>query len=172
LYTALVLVLDDARKQLEPIREEFHPRAVASGLPLHVTLLVPFAPFEEVDEAALTDVFAAFEPFTLTLTGLASWPSIVYAVPEPRERLLAMMRALFARYPDFPPYEGKFAEPVPHATLAAVEQGASLPDVVARIHAKTEPLFPLTCEIRDVALLEKYQPDRWRERSRFSLRSA
>jgi hypothetical protein len=78
LETAVVIVLDDARPQLEPVRAEFHAGEVAMGIPLHVTLLYPFAPGS---------------------------------------------------------------------------------------------LFPLTCHIRDVALLEEYEPDRWRERRRFPLRA-
>ena len=171
LETAVVIVLDDARPQLEPVRAEFHPAGVAMGIPLHVTLLVPFAPPNQVDEAALEDIFGAYDAFTLTLTGLATWPQVVYAVPEPRERLLAMMHALFEKYPEYPPYEGTIAEPEPHATLSELEPGESLDEVAAAIRARTESLFPLTCDARDVALLEEHAPDRWRERRRFPLRA-
>jgi 2'-5' RNA ligase len=171
LETAIVVVLDDARPQLEPVRAEFHAAAVANGIPLHVTLLYPFAPPNQVDEAALADFFAQFGAFTLTLTRLATWPRVVYAVPEPREALLAIMHALFGKYPEYPPYEGEISEPEPHATLSELEQGESLDETAAGIRAKAEPLFPLTCEIRDVALLEEYEPEQWRERRRFPLRA-
>ena len=141
------------------------------GIPLHVTLLVPFAPPDQVDEAALENFFDQYDAFSLTLTGLATWPRVVYAVPEPREQLLAMMHALFEKYPEYPPYEGEIAEPEPHATLSELEPDESLHEVVAGIRASTEGLFPLTCAIRDVALLEEYEPDRWREWRRFSLRA-
>jgi 2'-5' RNA ligase len=167
--TAVVIVLDDARPQLEPVRAEFHAREVAIGIPLHVTLLYPFAPPDHVDEEALEEFFAGYDAFTLTLRGLATWPLVVYAIPEPRERLLAMMQALFEKYPEYPPYEGEIAEPEPHATLSELEPGESLEAIAAGIRAETESLFPLTCEIRDVALLEEYEPDRWRERRRFPL---
>ena len=168
--TAIVIVLDEA-PQLEPVRAEFHPDAVAMGIPLHVTLLVPFVPPDEVDEAELEEFFTQFDGFTLTLTGLATWPGVVYAVPEPRDQLLAIMHALFEKYPDFPPYECQIAEPEPHATLTELEPRESLEEVLDGIRARTESLFPLTCGIRDVALLEEYEPDRWRERRRFPLRT-
>ena len=171
LETAVAIVLDDARPQLEPVRTEFHARSVAAGIPLHVTLLYPFAPPEQVDEPALAGFFADYASFTLTLAGLAEWPRVVYAVPEPRDKLLAMMRALWALFPDYPPYAGEIAEPLPHASLAELEPGESLVKVVAGIRARTESLFPLTCEVRDVALLEEHEPERWRERRRFPLRS-
>ena len=160
LETAVVIVLDDARPQLEPVRAEFHAGSVAMGIPLHVTLLYPFAPPGEVDEGALADLFGGFERYGLTLTGLATWPQVVYAVPEPRERLLAMMRALFEKYPAYPPYAGEIAEPEPHATLSELEADDSLDEVTAGIRARTESLFPLTCDVRDVALLEEYEPER------------
>jgi 2'-5' RNA ligase len=152
------------------VRAEFHAGSVAMGIPLHVTLLYPFAPPDQVHERALNDFFREFEPFTLTLTGLATWPLVVYAAPEPRDRLLAMMHALFEKYPEYPPYEGEIDEPEPHATLTELERAESLCDVLAQIRARTESLFPLTSEIRDVALLEEYEPNWWREHRRFALR--
>jgi len=171
LNTAIVIVLDDARPQLEPVREEFHAQEVAAGIPLHVTLLYPFAPPDRVDEEALADFFAGYDAFTLTLRGLATWPQVVYAVPEPRDHLLAMMHALIAKYPEYPPYEGEIAEPEPHATLSELEPGESLEAIAAGIRARTESLFPIQCEIRDGALLQEHEPDRWRERRRFPLRA-
>jgi 2'-5' RNA ligase len=164
-------VLDDLRPQLEPVRAEFHGEAVEAGIPLHVTLLFPFASPHEVEESKLDEFFGHFDAFTLTLMGLASWPRVVYALPEPRDRLLAMMHALFEQYPEYPPYEGEIAKPEPHATLTELEEGQSLADVFEEIRVRTNSLFPLACEIRDVALLEEYEPDCWRERTRFPLRA-
>jgi 2'-5' RNA ligase len=171
LETAVAIVLDDARPQLEPVRAEFHADSVAMGIPLHVTLLYPFAPPERVDEEGLAAFFAERDAFTLTLVGLAEWPRVVYAVPEPRNELLAIMRALWERFPDYPPYEGEIPEPLPHATLAELEPGESLVEVVAGIRARTQSLFLLACDVRDIALLEEHEPSRWRERRRFPLRS-
>ena len=170
LETAVAIVLDDACPQLEPVRAEFHAHSVAAGIPLHVTLLYPFAPPDQVDEAPLREFFERREAFTLTLVELGEWPRVVYAVPEPRDHLLATMRALWETFPEYPPYGGEIADPLPHATLSELEKGESQADVVAGIRAKTQSLFPLTCAIRDVALLEEHAPDRWRERRRFSLR--
>jgi 2'-5' RNA ligase len=166
-----VLVLDDARPQLEPVRAEFHAEEVAAGVPLHVTLLYPFAPPDRIDEGALAGFFAGYEAFTLKLSGLATWPRVVYAVPEPRELLLAIMHSLFEKYPEYPPYEGEIAEPEPHATLSELKPGESLEAIAEGIRTRTESMFPLTCQIRDVALLEEHEPDRWRERRRFPLRA-
>lgn len=171
LESAVSIVLDDARPQLEPVRAEFHAGSVAMGIPLHLTLLYPFAPPDQVDEEALEEFFAKCDALTVTLVGLGEWPLVVYAVPEPCDELLAMMRPLWERFPDYPPYAGEIAEPLPHATLAELEEGESLAEVAAGIRARTESLFPIACAVRDVALLEEYEPDHWRERRRFPLRA-
>ena len=145
LNSAIVIVLDDARPQLEPVREEFHAQEVAAGIPLHVTLLYPFAPPDRVDEEALADFFAGYDAFTLTLRGLATWPQVVYAVPEPRDQLLAMMHALIAKYPEYPPYEGEIAEPEPHAVALALPPSPGLHD---RLHAG---IFPLRVRAHEVS---------------------
>jgi 2'-5' RNA ligase len=134
-----------------------------------VTLLYPFAPPEQVDEGALEDCFARRKPLTITLTGIAEWPSAVYAVVEPREELSELMRALWDRFPEYPPYAGEITDPLPHATLAEVGEGGSATEIAAAIRARTDSLFPLTCEVRDIALLEEHTADRWRERRRFRL---
>jgi 2'-5' RNA ligase len=171
LESAVSIVLDGARPQLEPVRAEFHAGSVAMGIPLHVTLLYPFAPPHHVDEKALEEFFAECDALTVTLVGLGEWPGVVYAVPEPRDELLAMMRLLWERFPEYPPYGGEIAEPLPHATLAELEADEPQAAIAAAIRARTESVFPITCEVRDVALLEEYEPDRWRERRRFPLRA-
>ena len=95
LETAVSIVLDDAQPQLEPVRAEFPAGSVAMGIPLHLTLLYPFAPPDQVDEEALERFFAKCDAPTITLFGLGEWPRVVYAVPEPRDQLLAMMRLLW-----------------------------------------------------------------------------
>jgi 2'-5' RNA ligase len=171
LETAVAIVLDDARAQLEPVRAEFHADSVALGIPLHLTLLYPFAPPDQVDESALEAFFAEREPLTVTLVGVAEWPSVVYAVPEPQAELSELMRALWRRFPEYPPYEGEIAEPLPHVTLAESGETETAADVAAAIRARTDSLLPLSCEVRDAALLEEHEPGRWRERRRFQLLS-
>jgi 2'-5' RNA ligase len=166
LETAVAIVLDDARPQLEPVRSEFHAASVAKGIPLHLTLLYPFAPPDQVDEAALAELFARHEPLAVTLVGIATWPGVVYAVPEPQGMLFGLMQACWERFPDYPPYRGEISDPLPHATLAEHESPAQ---VAAAIRARTGSFFPLTCQVRDAALLEEYAQDRWRVRRRFPL---
>jgi 2'-5' RNA ligase len=155
---ALVLVIDDA-EPFDEVRREFAGWDVARGLPFHVTLLWPFG--ETVELAAEARAFfAARAPFEFSLTRIASWPRVVYAVPEPDAQLLDCMRALHARFPKWPPYRDIHDEIVPHATLGH-DVDAVL--IRAEIERRLAPYLPHRCQARDVSLLEEFEPDRWRE---------
>ena len=145
---------------------------MAAGIPLHVTLLFPFVPRDRLDEdvfRALHELFAAHAPFTLTLVGIDEFPGVAYAVPEPGGELREWIESLCERFPDCPPYGGEFAEVVPHATLGTWEDPRRQEELVARARELTRGMFPLSCEIHDLALLEEHAPDRWRELRRFPL---
>jgi 2'-5' RNA ligase len=164
--TALVIVLEDA-EPFDEVRRDFAVATVARGIPFHVTLLYPFAPHDELSAALLAEVrsfFAVQHPFEFELTRVATWPEVVYAVPEPDTELRACMKALHARFPQWPPYGGIHAEVVPHATLGEEVDAAS---VRAEIERRVAPHLPHRCQAPDVALLEEFAPDRWRERERF-----
>jgi 2'-5' RNA ligase len=166
--TALVITLEDA-DPFDEVRREFAVETFALGIPFHVTLLYPFAPREELTAALLADVrsfFAERKPFELELTRVAMWPRVVYAVPEPAARLREIMRALFERFPQWPPYEGIHEEVVPHATLGEEIEAAQ---VYAEIEKRVAPHLPARYLVDEASLLEEFAPDRWRERERFPL---
>ncbi|MFL6020369.1 MAG: 2'-5' RNA ligase family protein [Gaiellaceae bacterium] len=159
----------DGAEPFDEVRRDFAVEAVALGIPFHVTLLYPFAPREALTDDLLADTrafFAGHEPFDFELTRIAAWPRVLYAVPEPDAALRACMQELFARFPQWPPYGGLHAEVVPHATLAEEVDAAAVRDEVER---RLAPHLPRRCQTRDVALLEEFAPDRWRERRRFPL---
>jgi 2'-5' RNA ligase len=164
----LIVVLD-ASGTIDEVRREYAAETVAEGIPFHVTLLFPFAPSNELNDALLAETrafFAAVEPFDFDLTRIAAWPRVVYAVPEPDEELRACMRTLFERFPQYPPYGGIHDEVVPHATLGEDIDASTVRDDIER---RVGPLLPVRCQARDVALLEEFEPGRWRERERFAL---
>jgi 2'-5' RNA ligase len=166
--TALAIVLGDAGP-FDEVRREFAWATVARGIPFHVTLLYPFAPREELTAELLAETrafFAERRPIEFKLTRIAAWPLVVYAVPESDAELRDCMQALFARFPQWPPYGGIHDDVVPHATL-----GEDVDAAVVRheIERRLEPHLPRRCQARDVALLEEFEADRWRERERFPL---
>jgi 2'-5' RNA ligase len=166
--TALVIVLEDA-EPFDAVRREFAVETCELGIPFHVTLLYPFAPHDELTDAVLEaarSFFATREPFDLELTRLAQWPLVVYAVPEPDALLREWMQALFALFPQWPPYGGEHADVVPHATLG---EDVDAPRVFPEIERRVGALLPTRYRIETASLLEEFAPDRWRERERFPL---
>src|SRR3954447_764983 len=166
--SALVVVIDNA-EPFDAVRHEFAVQTFELGIPFHVTLLYPFAPPEELSEELLADLrslFAAWPPFEFDLARIAVWPDVVYAVPEPDAELRRCMRALFKRFPQWPPYGGVHADVIPHATLGEEVDAVAVLDEIER---RVAPHLPRWCQARDVALLEEYEPNRWRERERFAL---
>jgi 2'-5' RNA ligase len=159
--TALVIVIDDA-EPFDEVRRELMPDEFSSGVPFHVTLLLPFG--EQEDEAR--EFFAEAKPFEFELTRVATWPDVVYLVPEPDDELRSLMRTLFARFPEWPPYGGIYEEVVPHATLG---EGVDAAEVAPDAERRLAPHLPHRCQARDVSLLEEFAPNRWRERERLPL---
>jgi 2'-5' RNA ligase len=168
LQSALSLVIRDA-EPFDAVRRDFATRPAVQGVPFHVTLLYPFAPRDELSAPLLADVrdfFASQAPLEFALTRIAHWPTVVYAVPEPDEPLVACVRALHARYPQWPPYEGIHETVLPHATLGVDVEGDA---VRGEIERRLTAYLPRSCSFREVTLLEEFAPDRWRERQNFPL---
>ncbi len=92
----------------------------------------------------------------------------VYAAPSPEEPLRGMMRALWRLFPQFPPYRQEGLDPPPHASLT--ETGGDDRDATRRrVEERLEGLLPARIPIDEVALMEEFEPDRWRVRETFRL---
>jgi 2'-5' RNA ligase len=169
LETAIVLVLEDALP-FDDVRRELAPDAGLRGIPFHITLLYPFVAREDVTDAVLDELssfFGSQAPLEFALTRIGTFRGLVYAVPEPDAPLRRCMGALHARFPDWPPYAGAVAEPIPHATLAeGVDEERLRPVVERRLAAD----LPTRFRLEEATLLEEFAPDRWHERARFALR--
>jgi hypothetical protein len=127
---------------------------------------------DEVDSHrdTLRSFFASYKPFELVLERLEQWDEggAVYAAPSPEEPLRGMMRALWRLFPQFPPYRREGLDPPPHASLT--ETGGHDRDVTRRrVEQRLEELLPARIPIDEVALMEEFEPDRWRVRETFRL---
>ena len=64
--------------------------SAARGVPAHITILFPFLPPDQVDEAALRDLFARFPAFDFTLDRVERFEDgLVWLHPDP---VLALRR--------------------------------------------------------------------------------
>ena len=172
LETNLTLVLADQNLALAAAHDELYPERVPEGIPLSLTLLYPFAPPSEVEQhrEALRSFFAAQAPFEFELARLAQWDEngAVYAVPEPEQPLRDLMRGLWGRFPQFPPYREVGGDPPPHASLT-LEGGDDRAATLDRVERRLDGLLPARFHITEVALLEETSPDRMRLRETFRL---
>ena len=165
----MTLVLADSAPELAEAHDELYPVRMEEGIPLSLTLLAPFVPQEELRDEHVEELrafFAPRRPLVFDLVRLDEFPGlVVYAAPEPEDELRATMRALWARYPEYPPYGRPGFDPPPHATLAQLGDD---PDAVREAVARRAgPLLPVRCVAREATLFEEYEPDRCRVRATF-----
>jgi hypothetical protein len=171
LETAITLVLTHVDERLAAAHDELYPERVREGIPFTLTLLYPWLPAAEVtpgDLDELRNFCAARQPLDFGLTRVEEFPgAVVYAVPEPDDELRATMRALWAKYPECPPYGKPGNDPPPHATLGRLV-GPS-PTTLEEARARVEPLLPVQCHVTHASLMVEYEPDRVRYTEHFPL---
>jgi 2'-5' RNA ligase len=166
LDTFVTLVLADSSPELAEAHDELYPIRVSEGIPLSLTLLAPFVPRDELREEhveTLRGFCASRRPLEFDLIRLDEFPGLVaYAAPEPEAEVRATMRALWALFPDYPPYGEPGSDPPPHATVAQL--GDDPEAVREAVRRRVQPLLPVHCVVREAALFEEYEPDRCRVR--------
>jgi hypothetical protein len=170
LKTALVLALDHAPDELHDVYRSSYPDGVARGIPLHVTVLVPWV--EEVDDAHLARAGRALRtvgPVEFDLVALDRFAGVLWLRPEPDTGIRALMAAVCAEYPDCKPYDGAFDDPVPHATMAVGPHVDGAP-VAAELASRLASIVPVRCSVDAVAVLEQRDPPAWTRRTEIALR--
>lgn len=143
----------------------------SSGLPAHVTILVPFVPAPEMDDAHdenLRTLVGAFDAFAFQLARTDRFPGVLYLAPDPSEPFVRLTEAVWTAYPALPPYGGAFDSIVPHLTVAEGDA-----EILGAAEAAILPSLPIIAEAREVLLIEEVEPDsaRWRIRARLPLRA-
>jgi 2'-5' RNA ligase len=93
----------------------------AACVPAHVTLLYPFVAPERLEpkvRSSLARVARRHLPFDYTLNGSARWPDTVYVQVDPEAPFVSLQGDLQAAFAEYPVYEGRVPEFVPHVTVA------------------------------------------------------
>jgi 2'-5' RNA ligase len=128
---------------LEPLVGEWRARYDTQFVdnPAHVTVLFPWIPPASLTEADLDSVgelAKSWQPFEVSFTRFGRFQDadVHYLAPEPADPFLALTEDLCAVWPEYPPYEGAFAEVVPHLTVstsADAEQAAEFRSVITAL---------------------------------------
>jgi 2'-5' RNA ligase len=161
--TILLVSLPD----LDAVAEPWLHASTSDGVDAHVTVLVPFLPEGRIDEGVLAElrrVFAGHRAFDLTFSRIGRFPETLYLVPEPPEPLIALTAAVYERWPECPPYEGRFPDPVPHLTVVHAKGD----DVYEHAGRVLQERLPVHTRATGVDLL-CFDGRRWNLRERFPL---
>jgi 2'-5' RNA ligase len=155
--TALVVPLP----ALEPVVGSWRSRYDASvtGVPAHVTVLVPWIPPDELTNADLDAIgklakswdafevtFAEFRAFTSSVGPKVHWLS-----PEPADPFLQITDDLSIVWPEYPPYGGAHGpEPVAHLTVSSAAADDELDEMFEAVSAQ----LPITTTATELSVLE------------------
>jgi 2'-5' RNA ligase len=155
--TALIVAVPEAEPAVGALRLA-HDASAVLGAPAHVTILFPFAPPEAIDDTALREVFAAHAAFDFVLDRVERFPEgAVWLHPEPSAPFVALTRAVWSRWPEFPPYAGLHDQPIPHLT-------------VSDDPLEIDVMLPIAARASHVTLIEQDEPrGRWSRRARYPL---
>jgi 2'-5' RNA ligase len=169
--SALVVLVPEAEASVKPFRDRYDPSA-AAGMPAHITLLYPFKPPDEVDEAVLDSLrhcFRRFAPIHFSLSSIRRFSvEVLYLAPEPDEPFRQLTLAIWDRYPETPPYGGKWPNIVPHLSVAWLADEQQLDGITNDFVEASQEQLPIRATASEVALMD-IRSGRWQVRAMFSL---
>jgi 2'-5' RNA ligase len=155
--TALIVEVPEAEPAVRSLRLE-HDSSAALGVPAHITILFPFVAPDEVDDTALEALFARFRPFTFALDRVERFDDgVTWLHPEPSLAFVDLTAAVAERWPEHPPYEGAFDEPIPHLTVSETPIDVNVQ-------------LPIAARAGEVTLIEEEEATgRWTKRRAYTL---
>lgn len=168
--SALIVPIPEAEFLVSRFRDQFDPSA-AAGVPAHVTLLYPFKPLPEIGAEVierLAELFSRVECFDTNFACVKRFPSVLYLAPEPDDNFRRLTNWIAKQFPETPPYGGKFAEIIPHLTVADVGNSELLDEIAAEFETEANSRLPIQAAIKEVCLIDN-ESGRWATRQRFSL---
>jgi len=168
-YSALVVPVLEAEEVVGRYRRRLDP-TTRRGMPAHITVVAPFAPPSEIDEATLTlltSVLGELSAFSFELRQIGWFgDKVTYLTPEPAEPFVEMTRRVVSAFPSYVPYGGEFAEVVPHLTVGEGAHPIRLRRAARRLHEK----LPVRARANEVWLMTlDDERTRWRRSHTFVL---
>jgi len=166
----LTILVPEAEDFVRAFRSQYDSLA-ANKIPAHISINHPFCPAvgkESRLEEILADLFSGIAAFKFSLTEVRRFPEALYLVPEPEECFSALITAAAERFPESPPYEGRFKNVIPHLTVAYLEDAQEIEAMSDVLSASAAKVLPISAEANGVQLIEKVGGE-WRERRSFLL---
>jgi hypothetical protein len=169
--SGVVIEVPEAESLVADWREQHDP-AAGSGVPAHITILYPFMPPGEFTQGsldALHVIAARTAPFSFGLVAVDEFPGLLWLRPDPSYELIALMRQVWAAYPRFPAYGGRYPEPTPHLTVAVVEPGERQEVMRRELESRLRGQLPFECTASALTILGSDAQGRWTSRRRLAL---
>ena len=138
-------------------------RTTAWGVPAHVTVIYPFLPPGRLgsrEMERLRDAVRSVPRFEVSFSDVRWFDdTAVWLAPLPADGFRALIDAVWAAFPECPPYGGAFGASVPHLTIGA---DADLEAMSAAGRAVAARL-PITAAVRAAHLFQGSDaPGAWR----------
>lgn len=169
LQTALIAEIPAAESVVGPHRALLDA-STARGVPAHITILFPFVPVGRLGAAELSllsKLFAEVPAFDVRLDH-TDWfdTSVLWLGPQDPAPFRDLTARVFAAFPDYPPYEGRFEDAVPHLTVGE----AGPVDEMRRAENQIAGSLPVNDRVTAVTLLaESSRGGQWATLVSFAL---
>jgi 2'-5' RNA ligase len=131
-----------------------HDPSARRGVPAHITLVVPWVPPEQIKQEhldELSELLADQEPFEYTLEKVCWFGERVLWLRPCPDAPFKRLTSLLSSHFDTPPWQGEFADVVPHLTvgLAGYALGCTLSEAAEDL----APRLPLRCRATEVDVM-------------------
>jgi 2'-5' RNA ligase len=170
--TALLVTVPEAEPLVGALRRRYDA-AAGAGVPAHVTVLYPFLDVSRIDAGvigALAALLARHEPFEVEFARCGRFPDVLFLAPEPAAPFVALTEAVAGRWPEAPPYAGKFDGSDPHLTVAYDREPVPYgPGTYDTVEAELRPGLPVRARVASVSLFVCDETERWHRRQVFPL---
>lgn len=155
--TGLVVPLPE----LEPLVAGWRSRfdAEVTGVPAHITVLVPWIPPDELTDAdldAVGQLAKSWDAFEVSFTEFRFFPAdggtnVHWLAPEPADPFMGLTDDVATCWPEYPPYGGAYgSEPTPHLTVSSTAADDELSEMFEMIQAQ----LPISTRATELSVLE------------------
>ena len=169
--TAVIVAIPEAEPLVGEHRQRFD-EAAALGVPAHVTILSPFVAPAAVDAHVIATLGAAALSVPIFDCSFAStsWfgREVLWLAPDPAEPFRRLTAAVWAAFPQHPPYGGSYNDIVPHLTVGQTRSGplSQLETVERTVQAD----LPVRASVASLMLMAGTStPSSWHVRAEFPL---
>jgi hypothetical protein len=160
--SAVLVLVPQAEDAVGELRDALD-RSAGWGVPAHVTVIFPFLPPDRVGPDTVDRLRAAVATvprFDTTFTEVRWFgEDVMWLLPAPEAGFRALTRAVWAEFPECPPYGGAFADSQPHLTVGHGDRVAALRSAAEVVAGR----LPIPAAVtRAHLMLGREAPGAWR----------